>query len=90
MSNREHLDTFSLDASHLHPRRNHWHPWNSQTSDIGPFHQKTLYRRSRHMPFNDLSLHHSGVAKNLLWCDAMRLFHAIHILGDMLLNAVSR
>ena len=40
MGNREHLETFSLYASHLHPRRPHCHPWNCQTSDLGPFHKR--------------------------------------------------
>jgi len=50
MGNGEHLETFSLDASHLHPGRTHWHPWNRQTSDILPFLQKPLDRRSRNCP----------------------------------------
>ena len=56
MSNSDHFETFSLNACHLHPRRTHWHPWNCQTSDIGPFHQKSLDRRSRHMPFDPMLL----------------------------------
>ena len=90
MGNSEHVETFSLNASHLHPRRTHWHPWNCQTSDVGPFRQKTLDRRSRHMPFDHVSLHHSGVTRSLLRTDTTRLLHGIHVLGDMVLNAVSR
>ena len=90
MGNGEHLETFSLDASHLHPWRTHWHPWNRQTSDIGPLCQKTLDRRSRHMPFNYISLHNSGMTRSLLRADTMRLLHGINVLSDMVLNAVSR
>ena len=90
MGNSEHLKTFSLDASHLNPKRTHWHPWNCQTSDVGPFRQKTLDRRSRHMPFNDITLHHRGMARSLLRAYTTRLLHGIHVLGDMVLNAVSR
>ena len=90
MGNGKHLETFSLDAIHLHPRRTHWHPWNCKTSDVGPFCQKTLDRRSRHMPFDHISLHIRGVARSLLRADSTRLFHGIHVLGDMVLNAVSR
>ena len=35
MGNSEHLETFSLNACHLHPRGTHWHPWNCQTSVLG-------------------------------------------------------
>ena len=90
MGNGKHLETFSLDASHFHPRRTHWHPWNCQTSDIGPFCQKTLDRRSRHMPFDHISLHNRGMARSLLWADATRFLHGIHVVGDMVLNALSR
>ena len=90
MGNSEHLETFSLNACHLHPRGTHWHPWNCQATDIGPFRQKTVDRRSRHMPFDHVSLHHSGMARSLLWADATRFLHGIHVLGDMVLNAVSR
>ena len=90
MGNGEHLETFSLDASHLHPGRTHRHPWNGQASNLGPFRQKTLDRRSRHMPFNNISLHNRGMARSLLRADTTRLLHGIHILGDMVLNAESR
>ena len=90
MGHGEHLETFSLDASHFHSRRTHWHSWNPQTSDIGPFRQKTVDRRSRHMPFNYISLHNSSVTRSLLSADTARLLHGIHVLGDMVLNAVSR
>ena len=90
MGNGEHLVMFSHDASHLHPGRTHWHPWNRQTADIGPFRQKTLDRRSRYMPFDHISLHNRGVARSLLWADTKRLLHGIHVLSDIVLNAVSR
>ena len=90
MGNGKHLETFSFDASHFHPGRADRHPWNRQTSDIGSFRQKTLDRRSRHMPFNDISLHNSSVTRSLLRADTARLLHSIHVLGDMVLNAVSR
>ena len=90
MGNGEHLETFSLDASHLHPGRTHWHPWNCQTSDVGPFCQKTLDRRSRHMTFDHISLHNSSVTRSLLRTDTTSLLHSIHVLGDMVLNAESR
>ena len=90
MGNSEHLETFSLNACHLHPRGTHWHPWNCQATDIGPFRQKTVDRRSRHMPFDHIPLHNRGMARSLLWADATRFLHGIHVLGDMVLNAVSR
>ena len=86
----EHLERFSLDASNLHPRRTHWHPWNCQTSDVGPFRQKKLDRRSKHMPFDHISLHNRGMARSLLWADTTRFLHGIHVLGDMVINAESR
>ena len=66
MGNSEHLETFSLNACHLHPRGTHWHPWNCQATDIGPFRQKTVDRRSRHMPFNHISPHNSGMTRSQL------------------------
>ena len=90
MGNSKHLERFSLDASHLHPGRTHWHPWNRQTSDIGPFCQKTLDRRSRHVPFDHISLYNRGVTRSLLRADTTRLLHNIHVLGDMVINAESR
>ena len=90
MGNGKNLKRFSFDARHFHPRRTHWHPWNRQTSDIGSFRQKTLDRRSRHMPFNYISIHISGVARSLLRADTKLLLHGIHVLGDMVINAKSR
>ena len=90
MGNSKHLERFSLNASDLHPRRTQWHPRNRQTSDVGPFCQKTLDRRSRHVPFDHISLHNRGMARSLLRADTTRLLHGIHVLGDMVLNAVSR
>ena len=90
MGNSEHVETFSLNACHLHPRRTHWHPWNRQASNIGPFRQKTLDCRSRHMPFDHISLHNRGMARSLLRADTTRLLDGIHILGDMVINAESR
>ena len=90
MGNCKHLETFSLDASHLHPRRTHWHPWNCQTSNLGPFLQQPLDRRSRHMPFDHISLHNRGMTRSLLRADTTRLFHNIHVLSDMVINAKSR
>ena len=69
MGNSKHLERFSLNASHLHPRRTQWHPRNRQTSDIGSFCQKTLNRRSRHVPFDHISLHNRGMARSLLRAD---------------------
>ena len=90
MGNGEHLETFSLNACHLHPRRTHWHPWNCQTSDVGPFRQETLDRRSRHVPFDHISLHNRGMARSLLRADGTRFLHSIHFLGDMVINTESR
>ena len=90
MVNGEHLETFSLDASQLHPGRTHGHPWNRQASNLGPFLQKTLDRRSRHMNFDHISLHNSGVTRRLLRADTTSLFHCSHVLDDMLLNTESR
>ena len=66
MGNGKHLKTFSLDASHLHAGRTHWHPWNRQTSDIRPILQKAIDRRSRHMPFTHISPHNSGMTRSQL------------------------
>ena len=90
MGNGKYLKRFSLDARHLHPRRTHWHPWNRQTSDIGPFPQKALNRRCRYMPFNHISLHISGVTRSLLRANTTLLLHGIHVLGDMVINAKPR
>ena len=90
MVNGKNIKRFSLDARHFHPRRTHWHPWNRQTSDIGPFPQKALNRRCRYMPFNHVSLHISGVTRGLLRVDTTLLLHGIHVLGDMVINAKPR
>ena len=90
MGNSKHLERFSLDASHLHPRRTQWHPRNRQTSDVGPFCQKTLNRRSRHVPFDHISLHNRGMARSMLRANSTRLLYGIHVLGDMVLNTKSR
>ena len=90
MVNGKNLKKFSLDARHFHPRRTHWHSWNRQTSDIGPFCQKTVDRRSRYMPLNHISLHNRGVTRSLLRADTTRLLYSIHVLGDMVINAKPR
>ena len=87
MVNGKNLKRFSLDARHFHPRRTHWHPWNRQPSDIGPFPQKALDCRCRYMPFNHISLHISGVARSVLRADTgaslCRLGLACYAIGEI-------
>ena len=90
MGNGKNLKRFSLDASHFHTMRTHWHPWYSKTTDIGPFLQQPLDRRSRHMPFDHIPLNISGVARSVLRADTALFLHCIYGLGDMVINTKSR
>ena len=90
MGNGEHLEAFSLDAGDFHTRRTNRHPWNRETSDIWPFLQKSMDRRSRHMPFDYISLNNSGMARSLIGANTTSLFHGVHVLGDMVIDAESR
>jgi hypothetical protein len=42
------------------------------------------------MPFDHISLHNRGMTRSLLRADTTRLFHNIHVLSDMVINAKSR
>ena len=90
MGNGKHLEAFKLDATHFHPRRTHRHPWKRETSDIGPFLQKTLDRGSRHMSFDHITLNNRGMTRSMSRVDTTRHLHGIHVLGDMVINAESR
>ena len=84
------LKSFSLNPRHFHTWRANRHSWNRETSNVGAFLKKALNRRSRHMPFDHISPHNSGMTRLLLGADTSRFLHGNHVPGDVVIEAETR